>query len=281
MKRYLIAFVLAVGILTTPILAGSKSFSGDKPRAVASPPKASTPTSAFKTDTKSKSFSGEKAEPADKPRAAKTTFNAKASDDQKQAESQRNYDRANRPKADYTYKTPKGESKPVEDDTHAKHVQDHMDDIQYERREQRRSESFGSPPPTIIVVHNDSYHPHFTHWLSQQPYDTQAAWVYNHRSNMDQARYDSYMENAELRRRVEELEAKGTVQDSNYTPPGISPDLMHTDDYVAAVHTHRPIHWGHIFWVFIKIVFVFWLTMLGLLIYLAVCYSDWRKQENA
>lgn len=288
MKKFIVSLILTIGIISAPILAKGTSSSGSTSSKSTSS-SGSNKSSSSSSSSPKRSFSGDKSDKADQPRAAKTTVNKDAADAQDHADSRANYERAQEraqprkeqaPKqtTDYKYKTPKGEEKSVEDDSHAKHLQEQLDEERYQRRQERRNRSFG---PSVVYVgptYSDSYHPFFVGWLAQQSYDTQAAWLYNHRYNMDAARYDAYLTNTQLANRVAVLEAEKGTRDVNYTPPGIDPDLMHTDEYVTAVHTHRSIRWGHIIWVLIK--WIFYISILFGVVILILKYANWRKQES-
>src|SRR5262249_13094194 len=68
-----------------------------------------------------------------------------------------------------------------------------------------------------------------------QSLDYRAGWAYNHRYVMDDLRYrDLLAQDANLAARVHALEVQNAKRDPLYAPPGVDPDLMYTDDYVAA-----------------------------------------------
>ena len=87
-------------------------------------------------------------------------------------------------------------------------------------------------------------------------------WVYNHRNEIDPARYEELKrKDADLEQRLKELEAQGAKKDPSYVPPGIDRDQMYSDDYVQKAFdeknkSHFP--WG---WV-IGIVVVLGVTYL-------------------
>lgn len=81
-------------------------------------------------------------------------------------------------------------------------------------------------------------------------------WVYNHRSEMDDQRYQELKsKNAQLEQKVKELEQKGVVKDPTYAPPGIDHDLMYSDDYVKSVREEDD---HSTFWIFLGL-----LTLVG------------------
>jgi hypothetical protein len=70
-----------------------------------------------------------------------------------------------------------------------------------------------------------------------QSLDTRATWAYHHRSDMDERRYQELLKHdAQLEAKIKELEAKGAKRDPAYTPPGVEPDLMYTDEYAEAAY---------------------------------------------
>lgn len=102
-----------------------------------------------------------------------------------------------------------------------------------------RAQSFygpyiGGPAPTY--AYHDGYSPWFWLWLLDRRPQVQAAWLYNHRSTMDQARYDSLAnENATLRDRIAALESQGVPRDPTYVPDELpEADLMYSDSFAAA-----------------------------------------------
>jgi hypothetical protein len=104
-----------------------------------------------------------------------------------------------------------------------------------------------------VVVYNDNYSSLFWWWLLDQSLEDRALWVYNHRANMDDARYRALVyQDLALENRVAELEQRQTPVDPNYVPTGMDRDLMYTDKYVNHAYANRPTHNGQIF---------FWLIM--------------------
>jgi hypothetical protein len=87
------------------------------------------------------------------------------------------------------------------------------------------------------VVYHDPYSSFFWWWLLAQSLDQRAGWAYNHRADMDPQRYrDLLSTDRELEARVRQLEEQKTPRDPTYSPPGLDPDLMYTDNYVDAVY---------------------------------------------
>lgn len=82
--------------------------------------------------------------------------------------------------------------------------------------------------PTTTVIYHDSYHPSFSGWLLQQSPSIMAMWMYNHRAEMDEARYRDLMaSNAEVRTKLAMMEAQRIKADPTYSPPGIDYDVMY------------------------------------------------------
>lgn len=86
------------------------------------------------------------------------------------------------------------------------------------------------------VVYKDStWNPFFWMWLLDRP-NQQAAWVYNHRSEISDERYKELVaKNKDLETQIKALEDKKAVKDPSYAPQEIDKDLMYSDDYVKAV----------------------------------------------
>jgi len=101
-----------------------------------------------------------------------------------------------------------------------------------------------------VVVYNDSYSSFFWWWLLDQSLENRAQWVYNHRYDMDDARYRELVyKDLALENRVAELEQRQVPRDPNYVPTGMDRDMMYTDKYVNQAYANRPTHNGQIiFW---------------------------------
>lgn len=103
-----------------------------------------------------------------------------------------------------------------------------------------------------IVRYNDPYSSLFWWWLLDRSLDDRALWAYNHRYDMDAARYQALLDqDAQLQARVQQLEAQQTPVDPNYVPSGLDPDLMYSDEHLQHVYDTRPTASGQIaFWLF-------------------------------
>jgi hypothetical protein len=81
----------------------------------------------------------------------------------------------------------------------------------------------------------------FWYWLLDQSIDVQAQWAYNHREQLDDARYQSLLnQNAAISARMLMLQSQGVTRDPSYTPRGMDPDLQYSDDYVKSVASDVP-----------------------------------------
>jgi hypothetical protein len=110
-----------------------------------------------------------------------------------------------------------------------------------------------------LVIYNDNYSSFFWWWLLDQSLEDRAMWAYNHRYDMDDARYRSLVyQDLALEQRVQELEQRGAPQDPNYVPANMDRDLMYTDKYVNRAYATRPTHNGRIIFAFIMVP-----TMIG------------------
>ena len=102
----------------------------------------------------------------------------------------------------------------------------------------------------VTTVYHDSFNPWFWLWLLDRSQHDRDLWVYNHRDEMDQSRYnDLVQKDADLERRLHDLEQEGVAKDPSYTPPGVDQDLMYDDKQVQQAHTETQQHpeWGMFF----------------------------------
>lgn len=114
-----------------------------------------------------------------------------------------------------------------------------------------------------VVVYNDSYSSFFWWWLLDRSLDDRAWWAYNHRYDMDPARYQALVANdQQLEARVQQLEAQQAARDPSFVPAGLDRDLMYSDQYVSHAYSNRPTAGGRI---------AFW--FLGVPLALAFCGS--------
>jgi hypothetical protein len=77
-----------------------------------------------------------------------------------------------------------------------------------------------------VVVYHDPYSSLFWWWLLDRSLDDRAWWAYNHRYDMDPARYQALVDNdRQLEARVAELEAQQAPRDTAYVPPSLDRDF--------------------------------------------------------
>ncbi len=151
------------------------------------------------------------------------------------------YEAGKAPKPEY--KTPGGAVKPIEPSApEVKYVRKVITPEVWRTRPIRIDRYYrpyyGYPP----LVYNDPYNGWFWYWLLAQSLDSQATWAYHHRYAMDQRRYDDLLNrNAELGARVKQLEQNKVARDTSYTPAGLDPDLMYSDDYVDAAYNPQEV----------------------------------------
>jgi hypothetical protein len=152
--------------------------------------------------------------------------------------SRERFQQATAPKPTYT--DPKGNQHPI--NPTAKPVETLRREVtpeQYANRPERKRQVFGPMQPANPPVFRDPFGPFFYLWLLERATaDDRARWAYNHRAEMDQARWaDMVGRDPQLEARVRQLEAQGRPADPTYVPEPIKhdPDLMYNDGYVAAV----------------------------------------------
>ena len=94
-----------------------------------------------------------------------------------------------------------------------------------------------------VTVYHDSFSPWFWLWLMDRSQRDRDLWVYNHRDEMDQQRYqDLERKDADLDRRMHDLEQQGVSQDPSYTPSGVDQDLMYNDNRVQQAYAETQHH---------------------------------------
>jgi hypothetical protein len=101
-----------------------------------------------------------------------------------------------------------------------------------------------------VTVYHDSFSPFFWLWLMDRSQRDRDLWVYNHRDEMDQQRYNELArKDADLERRLNDLQQQGVAHDPSYTPPGVDQDLMYDDDHVQQAYAQNQSHsaWGTTF----------------------------------
>jgi hypothetical protein len=168
------------------------------------------------------------------------SYDAAAAAAQRRQESRAAFIQGQKPRTSYT--TTHGESRPLEPSDRRVEQVRRQDPERWWTREERRQHIYHYvPPPTPVVVYHDPYSDWFWFWLLTQNQQTQAAWAYNHRADMDEARYrDLLAHDRQLEARIRELESKKTRPDPTYVPPGIDDDLMYDDGFVEAAVNPQP-----------------------------------------
>ena len=117
-----------------------------------------------------------------------------------------------------------------------------------ETRPERNRSIFGRyTTEPVRVVYHDSFNPWFWMWLLDRGQRDRDLWVYNHRDEMDDARYhDLLQKDSDLEHRLHDLEQQGVPHDPSYTPPGVDQDLMYDDNHVQQAYAESRSHpqWG-------------------------------------
>jgi hypothetical protein len=169
------------------------------------------------------------------------SYDASAAAAQRREESRAAFREGQKPRITYT--TPQGETRPLDaQDQRVTQIRRDMDADRWATRDARRQRAFPAPaPPAPVIVYRDPYSDWFWFWLLTQNRDMRASWAYNHRSDMDAARYrDLLAKDQQLEARIRELEAKGVRPDSTWAPPGLDSDLMYEDGFVVAAVNPQP-----------------------------------------
>lgn len=248
---------------------GSKSYSSgssstrsySSPSVSKSPSVTNTKSYSPNVATQSKSYSSTSStnvsSTSTKPKSG--TFDGNAAAAQKRVESKQLFTKGSEPKTSYVT----AQGKEVKIDTSSPSVQKirNMEITNYTTREVRVNHVFHdyySRPP---VVYNDHYNSFFWFWLLDRSLDERAAWAYNHRKEMDDARYRELLaKDAKLEAKIQELERQNHgVRDSSYTPKGIDTDLQYTDDYVdSVINPNTKSSWSSVFaYIFFGIIILF------------------------
>ncbi len=165
----------------------------------------------------------------------KSNYDSGASGAQQRQESQRAYQKANPPKYDAK-------------DQRIRDLGSQLSQERMANREYRKQSVYGSyyGRPMPADVYHDNFNVFFWLWLMDRPQYDRDRWVYNHRDEMDQARLEELRKkDADLDRRLSEMEKNGTTKDPNYVPSGVDKDLMYSDDSVKTAYkeTHSSFPW--------------------------------------
>lgn len=112
-----------------------------------------------------------------------------------------------------------------------------------ETRPAREDSIFHSYRSQPVTVYHDSFNTFFWLWLLDRSQRDRDLWVYNHRDEMDQQRYqDLVRKDADMENRLHSLEEQGVEKDPSYTPPGVDQDLMYDDNRVQQAYTENQHH---------------------------------------
>ena len=152
----------------------------------------------------------------------------------------------------------------------------HLGNVTRETLETRpeREQVFRRYATQPVTVYHDSFSPFFWLWLMDRSQRDRDLWVYNHRDEMDQRRYDDLVrKDADLERRLNDLQQQGVTHDSSYTPPGVDQDLMYDDNHVQQAYAQNQPHsaWGT----------TFGLVTVGALAYLIFFVPMFRPRRRA
>lgn len=174
-------------------------------------------------------------------RSTSGSFDSAAATAQRKQESKTAFTLGAKPRQTYT--TSDGKTHPLDErDKRVEEIRRDIDPGRWVTREQRRRAVFPNPPPRpVVVIYQDPYSNWFWWWLLAQDLNTRAMWAYHHQSDMDAARYrDLLAKDAQLEKRIHELEAKKEPRDPTYAPPTLDPDLMYDDGFVEAAVNPQP-----------------------------------------
>lgn len=196
------------------------------------------------------------------------------SDAAKKQESKIRYEAATQPKP--TYKTPKGEEKPIKPDSpHVQTVRKYVTHERYVTYDNRASTFYG-PYYSAPQPYNDFFSPFLMGYLLSSAINShdRATWVYHHRDQMDEARYKELLaKDAELKARLDALEKEKKARDPNYVLPTMkdNPDLQYSKDFVNASYNPQEVAEedsdegsgaGTVFmWIFIVLIVLILLTL--------------------
>ena len=261
MKKFLLSLLLAVGLMVGPAIQtadAGKSFGGSdnsstppsRPPPAASPspsrPAPSSPAPSRPTPASPSTPSPSRPQPAPAASARpKTNFDSGAARSAK-IESSRGEVASvrSKPATAYqprpTYVSPSGVSRPiVVNDPVVIHLRSNYSYNTYSTRSTRYTTVFGPGYGSYYhttYVYSDPINPFFYgYMISRMAAEDRAMWAYNHRREIDDARYrEMCAHDALLDARVRELESRGVARNAAYCPPGVDLDLQYSDDYVKA-----------------------------------------------
>ena len=145
-----------------------------------------------------------------------------------------------------TYRSSTGVEKPL--NPQAPQVQTVRRYVTHERyiTYENRATVFYGPYYGHPIYYNDWYSPFIMGYLLSASVNAneRAYWVYCHRADMDQARYNELLaKDAELSARLRVLENKNSAVDPNFVLPSMrdNPDLQYSHDFVTATYNPQSV----------------------------------------
>lgn len=191
-------------------------------------PKASTPSAPSVIP-----FSPTKDQPTLAPKPPKSgdlgSLDTKGARNQKLAESKKAFETAN------PAKQPKQSYESLKKDLNFQKMENRQ-----LRQQQNFSGHYNQPVPQQHSHYNDGFNIWFWLWLLDRPRSDRDTWVYNHKDQMDPARYAELKKNdTDLENRLKALEDQGVKKDSSYAPKGIDRDLMYSDEHVKKAYEDK------------------------------------------
>lgn len=160
----------------------------------------------------------------------------------------------------YEYKTPAGQTKEY-NYSDVNKVRNKVDYEKYQQYDTRNQKTFEKYSGQTTTPYNDAINVWFWLWLLDQSLDTQAEWVYNHKNEIDEARYKEILKKTPgIDVKLDALEKSNKEKDPSFVPPAIEndADLQYNKDYVEKViRPVKPIDWaavGSDLWVVTKVV---------------------------
>lgn len=248
--------------------SGSPSTSSSKSGYSSSPTRStpSTSTPSYSSSSGRSYSSGAKSSSSAKPETSKKPSSGgwfdELSHSGKEQDSKNTYSPPSPPPAPpkISYKTPTGATREYDYGGSSEKLKESVNYDRYQRYDNRNRETFSryaNQPIAGTTTYNDPINIWFWMWLMDQSLDSKANWAYNHRSEIDDARYNELLaKNVGLKEKIAELEKTGVNKNTGYVPPGLEndPDLQYNKDYVEQVT--NPVNWDSIFfWSSVIVIF--------------------------
>ncbi len=223
-----------------------RTFSTGSPPAKVAPAQPSTPPASKYTNGPPKTGPPAASNNSSKP--ASKGWNPGLSAAAQKEQSRQAYQKATQPAATPkpTYRSSTGVEKPL--NPQAPQVQTVRRYVTHERyvTYEHRATVFYGPYYAHPVYYNDWYSPFIMGYLLSASVNAneRAYWVYCHRADMDQARYNELLaKDAELSARLRVLENKQAAVDPNFVLPSMrdNPDLQYSHDFVTATYNPQSV----------------------------------------